>query len=526
MKTNPKKTALSLQLSLCGFFIALIASSLSSLNSTSLLRAQESARDGTAGARPVPDAAVPDAAVPDVTATQKTTVDASIVDLQSAVERAIQKAEKSVVSIARVDKDTLEDPTSPDFVPKQFGTGVAIAEQGLILTCYHLLGDPDKHAYYVWLNGVPFKARKAEKVTSVVGADPWTDLAVLKIDARLTPIRLATDFKPRRGQFIVSLGNPYGIAKDGHASATFGIISNLLRQRTLRSASEWENSQSDVFSQYGTLLQTDAKLFRGTSGGPLLNLKGEMVGMTTALTAANHFADAAGFAIPVDDTFRGTVHKLKQGRSAEFGFLGIATKELTLAQRQQFNRGVIVTQVVENTPADSCGLKFGDVITHVNEMEIVSSNAMLRELSGRFADSEITLQIQRKPFPNSPYRKLELKVRLGKKKVDSKQPAIGINDFSNWRGIKVEYPTAISNLSANASKIDPKGCVVVVKVSRGSQGELGGIRELDFVSHVNGKRVSNPQQFFAAVESQTGPVELSRVKGQDRPVEKIVIKSE
>lgn len=449
-----------------------------------------------------------------------------LIAIEKSISRVINNVEDSVVSIARVSKDTLEDPTSPDFIPKEFATGVVISEDGLILTCYHVLGNPEDHDYYIWKNGIPFRARTAEKVKSVVAADPWTDLAVLKIDAKLTPIKLATNYVPRRGQFVVSLGNPFGIAKDGQVSASFGIISNLLRQRSLKSASEWDGSNSETFSQYGTLLQTDAKLHRGTSGGPLLNLRGEMIGLSSSLTAANYFDSAAGFAIPVNKTFLRTVERLRQGRSAEFGFLGIATRELTLAQRQQFEQGVVVTQVVENTPADVGGLKFGDVITHVNEQSITSSNSMLRELSGRFAGDQITIKIQRKAFPSSPFRKMELKVQLGKKKVNSTQPTIGINDFSAWRGIKVDYPTAVDELSLHFSKIDPDGCVAVIAIQKESPSEIAGLRQFDFVSHVNGQRVSTPAQFHLAVDSANGAVELTRVVGKEKSPEKIIVKAE
>ena len=453
---------------------------------------------------------------------EKKTSDLGVLaELEDRISRVIDATGKSVVSIARVSKDTLEDPTSPDFIPKQFATGVVIAEQGLILTCYHALGDPEKNDYYVWQNGVPFRVRRAEKVTAVVGADPWTDLAVLKIDSKLTPIKLAQKNQPRRGQLVISLGNPYGIAKDGQASASFGIISNLLRQRSLRSASELQGSGSEKFSQYGTLLQTDANLHRGTSGGPLVNLKGEMIGLVTSLTAADQFDAAAGFAIPVDQTFLRTIKKLQKGRSAEFGFLGIATRELTLAQRQQFKKGVIVTQVVENTPADTGGLKFGDVITHVNDREINSSAAMLRELSGRFAEDKISIRIQRKPFPNSGYRKLDIEVELGKKKIRSIQPPIGINDFSAWRGIKMDYPTALLDLANHSSRIDPAGCVVVTSIDMNSSAYAAGLRANDFVSHVDGKRVSNPGEFFKAVGGTQGIIELTRCNGKGKDADKI-----
>ncbi len=428
--------------------------------------------------------------------------------LQDRLAEIIEKTDLSVVAIARVGKRNPEDPTSPDFVPKEFGTGVVIGENGLILTCYHVLGDPAQNDYYVWISGTPFKVRAIEKASAVIAADPWTDLAIIKVDAKLKPIRLAPHYQPKRGQLVVSLGNPFGIAKDGNCSASIGIVSNFLRQRSVSTSSELTGQSSGRFSQYGTLLQTDAKLNRGTSGGPLINLKGEMVALTSALTAADRFDAAAGYAIPVDQTFLRTVERLKKGRSAEFGFLGIATRELTLAQRQQFKKGVVVTQVVENTPADLCGLQFGDVITHIDNKEVQSSSGLLRELSGRFAADEIEITIMRLPFPNSPPRRLELKAELGKKKIKGRQPTIGINDFSAWRGLEVDFATAVNDLASHHQLIDAAGCVAVVEVRDGSPADKAGLKPSQFISHVQQIRVSSPEQFFDVVQKSRGRVEL------------------
>lgn len=437
-----------------------------------------------------------------------TVTDQPLTAMQNAVFKAIERVGPSVVAIARVNKNELADPTSPLFVPKEFGTGVAIDSSGLILTCYHVLGNPVENDYYVWIAGVPFQVREVQKVSSVIGADPWTDLAVLKIDAKLQPIQLASKPETRVGAFVISLGNPMGIARDGRPSASFGIISNRYRKRSFGSPSEINPTGNEAYSQYGTLLQTDAVLTHGLSGGPLVNLQGEMIGLTSSLAADDRFSSAAGFAIPVDQTFIRTVEKLKRGRSVDFGFLGIATRELALAERQQFQRGVMVTQVVENTPADICGLQFGDVITHVDGSAIQSSSEMLKELSGKMADDEISITVRRRPFPNSPIKSTKLKVKLGKRKIRSSRPTIGINDISDWRGLKVDYPTAVDELALHYQKIDPKGCVAIVGINKGSPAAVADLQTNQFITHVGESRVSNPQQFYDAVRNLTGDVTL------------------
>ncbi len=116
----------------------------------------------------------------------------------------------------------------------------------------------------------------------------------------MTPIALGNAAELKKGQIVISLGNPYAVARDGQASAAWGIVSNLGRKAPA-TPSESDPSGRPTLHHYGTLIQTDAKLNLGTSGGPLLNLKGEMVGLSVVLAAAAGYEAAGGYAIPVDD---------------------------------------------------------------------------------------------------------------------------------------------------------------------------------------------------------------------------------
>ena len=211
-------------------------------------------------------------------------------------------------------------PTDPSFIPSEYGSGVVVDRRGLILTAYHVLGEdsdyyvttPDRKVYRAW----------------VKGADPRSDLAVLSIDAAgLVPIALGDATTLRKGQFVITLGNPYAIARDGQASAGWGIVANLARKAP-PSPEDSEPSAQRTLHHFGTLIQTDAKLNIGASGGPLLNLKGEMVGLCVALAALAGYETSAGYAIPVDATFRRVLDTLKQGREVEYGFLGIQPANL------------------------------------------------------------------------------------------------------------------------------------------------------------------------------------------------------
>src|SRR3972149_8527359 len=159
----------------------------------------------------------------------------------------------------------------------EFDIHVVVDRQGLILTAYHVLGEESDY-YVPTHDGKVFLAK-------IKGADPRSDLAVLAIQAAdLEPIPFGEASTLKRGQFVIALGNPYAIARDGQVSASWGIVANLARKAP-PVPDESQPTGKSTLHHFGTLIQTDAKLNLGTSGGPLLNLKGEMVGLTPALAA-------------------------------------------------------------------------------------------------------------------------------------------------------------------------------------------------------------------------------------------------
>ncbi|MGC4006306.1 MAG: trypsin-like peptidase domain-containing protein [Pirellulales bacterium] len=295
--------------------------------------------------------------------------------MENAVVEAIARCEKSVVAVARIDEpdpianarggagglNPRQDPDSPDFLPDHYGAGVVVDRRGLILTNYHVLSAKAAH-WVVTSDRKRYRAR-------IKAADPRSDLAVLEIDAQdLAPIALGDASTLKKGQFVVALGNPYAIARDGSPSAAFGLIANLGRR--LPTDSSPNGPGRDKLYHYGMLIQTDAKLNLGTSGGALLNLKGEMIGLTTSLAALSGYEQAAGYALPTDETFRRVVDVLKQGREVEYGFLGVKPENLTDDERTYAKIGVRVSDVVNGTPAQRYGLQVGDIVTHVGPAEI------------------------------------------------------------------------------------------------------------------------------------------------------------
>jgi serine protease Do len=440
--------------------------------------------------------------------------------MERLVTEAIERAEKSVVAIARVrrEKDAPprepgeialpplsargSNPTDPEFVPNEFGTGVVIDAKGLIVTNYHVLGNVREADYYLWLNRKPYAAK-------VKAADPWLDLAVLQIDADgLRPMAFGDARTLKKGQFVIALGNPYAIARDGQPSASWGIVSNLQRQAPAPRTGTRPSDAGETLHHWGTLIQTDVRLELGTSGGALVNLKGEMVGLTTSLAALAGYERPGGFAIPVDDDFRRALETLKTGRLPDYGFLGVGTEALSVAQRQRGRFGARITDVVPATPAAVTGLRPGDVITHVDGNPVADQVALIREVSGRQADSIVTLQLLRGGDESRPGRPLTVKVKLAKKRMETARESLAEISPSAWRGLRVEYATAAPLFREQSRDLDPAGSVGVVEVARESAAWKAGLRPGDFVSHVGQTRITTPHEFYDAVAGLEGDVAL------------------
>lgn len=436
--------------------------------------------------------------------------------LEQGVTRVISAAERSVVAIARVRRDKsgelfnfefrpdpfgrrsvpapMADPTDPDFLPNEYGTGVVVDRQGLILTAYHVLG-PESD-YYVTTHERKVYAAK------IKAADPRSDLAVLSIEATgLAAIRLGDAASLAKGQFVVALGNPYAIARDGRASASWGIVANLGRKAP-PVTDESDSPARRTLHQFGTLIQTDARLNQGTSGGPLLNLRGEMVGLIVAFGPTAGFQQAAGYAIPMDDTFRRVIETLKQGREVEYGFLGVRPANLRAQEVVEGARGVRVQNVVPGTPADRFGLRPDDLITAVAGHAIDSSDALMLE-AGRLApETRARFSVLRGT------RHLEVPVTLAKYPVQGTK--IVTVAAAAWRGLRVEYTTAVVGApwasQFRATRFDEG--VAVVEAAEDSPAWKAGLRPGMLVTHVGATAVGSPRQFRAAVADQAGPVAL------------------
>jgi serine protease Do len=438
---------------------------------------------------------------------------AAAIAIEKSVVAAIARGERSVVAIAMFKAPTGDDPFNNfragetptlDAVPDAFATGVVIDKKGLILTTKHALKSTnDFPQQYIRVAGKPLWIP-----VSVVGSDPFSDLAVLKVsDAHvgtlnLQPIQMGDASKLKKGQIVITLGNPYAIARDGEVSASWGIVSNL-RRRAPPKPSSVPNEARPTMHHFGTLIQTDAKLNLGTSGGPLLNLHGQMIGLTTSMAALVGFEKSAGYAIAVDDTFRRVLKAVREGREVEYGFLGIAPGDLSQFERRQGQTGVRVERVVPGTPASNL-LQIHDVVTHIGNHPLLTTADLMLTIGKLPPDSQVLLKVLRHDRPLHIPVMLTKNRIVGERVITTPKPA--------WRGLRVEYPSALRSLAF--PEPIPSGCVIITDVQPESAAEHAELTPGKRISFVENTAVSTPPEFAKAVARLRGPVRLTLTDAQ------------
>jgi S1-C subfamily serine protease len=330
-------------------------------------------------------------------------VDAKSEDGSSNVVNQIYKADgEGVVFIESQIEATESEFLNPFGEPEAEGGGIAtgsgfvIDDEGHILTNNHVIEGAEK---------VTVKLGKSEKThpAEVVGTDPGTDIALLKVDApakELHPLTLGRSADVEVGDPVVAIGNPFGLDR----TVTSGIISALQRQ-----------IQAPNGFSINHVIQTDAAINPGNSGGPLINAEGAVVGINSQIaTGGGNGNVGIGFAIPID-TIRAEIEQLKTKGEVEHAFLGISggtiTPELAKAVNLPVEEGVLVQQVVKDGPADKAGLEAGNTSATINGEEIRLGGDIITEANGEKVKSmeELVEQIQ----DSKPGDKLELKFLRG-----------------------------------------------------------------------------------------------------------------
>jgi serine protease Do/serine protease DegQ len=341
-------------------------------------------------------------------------------------------------------------PNSPKRSSQSLGSGVIIdARKGLILTNHHVIDKADKITVTL-RDGRSFNAE-------VVGGDPESDVAVIKIKASgLVDLKIADSDKLRVGDFVIAIGNPFGLGQ----TVTSGIVSALGRSGL-------------GIEGYEDFIQTDASINPGNSGGALINLRGELIGINTAIIAPNGGNVGIGFAIPSNMAISLKDQLIKFGK-VNRGQLGISVQDLTHELAQAFNvslkHGVIIGQVETNSPAAKAGLHPGDIVLSVNGKPTKNSSRLRNSLGLLSVGDKATLQILRNGEQE------QVTIKIGKRKIASVD---GTRAHPQLKG------AILSNLSPEDKQNNIKSGIKVIDVSPNSKAWVNGLRKGDIITRAN-----------------------------------------
>jgi len=366
------------------------------------------------------------------------------------------------------------------------GSGFIISKDGYILTNNHVVGDADK---------ITVKMHDGRELEGkLIGADPKSEVAVIKVDATDLPIlELGDSSTLEIGEWVIAVGNPFGLSE----TLTVGVVSAKGRSN-LRIA------------EYEDFIQTDAAINPGNSGGPLLDIDGRVIGINTAIFSQSGGYMGIGFAIPINMA-KSIKNQLVEDGKVVRGFLGVRLnrEEVDADMAKSFGLeeagGVLIAELIKGSPAEAAGIEAGDIITKVNG-EKVSDNGSFRN---KVAMIEPGTKVNFTVFRDGKEKTIE--VRIGTFPEDESLAA-GSPDASQKLGI------AAIDLTPEISKrlgYEFEGGVLVAEVADGSEAQRKGIRRGQLILSVNRIKVRNVVEYNAAVAeaAQTGRV-LMRVRGQ------------
>lgn len=379
----------------------------------------------------------------------------------------------------------------PDFPAEQtrerpfrgLGSGVIInAEKGHIVTNYHVINGADKIKVQLH-DGREYDAE-------LIGGDQMSDIALLKLDKykNLTQIKVADSDKLRVGDFSVAIGNPFGLGQ----TVTSGIVSALGR-----SGLNIENFEN--------FIQTDAAINSGNSGGALVNLRGELIGINTAILGPNGGNVGIGFAIPSNMMTNLTDQILEFGE-VKRGMLGVqggeVTSELAEALGYDATHGAFVSQVVPDSAADKAGLQAGDIIVSINQKDIATFGELRAKIATLGAGKKVEIGI----------------IRDGKSKTYD--VVLGEAGDSKTKADKLHDGLQGAELTNTTSEDSVQG-VKVTNVEKGSSAEAYQIQTGDIILGVNRQRVRNLGELRSILEKKPSVLALNVQRG-DRTIYLVV----
>ena len=353
------------------------------------------------------------------------------------------------------------------------GSGFVVSADGYIVTNNHVIEGATK-----------LRVRLEERYydATVKGTDPATDLALLKIEAGrpLAFLPLGDSDRMRQGDYVMAIGNPLLLDH----TVTVGVVSAKGRSIGLTRDSSFEN-----------FIQTDAAINRGNSGGPLVNLAGEVIGIATAM---NGGAENIGFAVPVS-TLKAVLPQLKEKGKVSRGYIGVNITNIDFDRAQAFGLseagGALVTQVVDDSPAAKAGVEHGDVVLSVDGRKVKETRDLIDYVSAQGPGKKVELEILRDG--KTLRRTVELTERQADAATETETKEDPGSRGFGWLGL--EYQDLTPALRQSLGLAGTVEGVMVREVSATSPLYDEGVAEGDLILEVNGQPTPNVKEFEALV---------------------------
>ena len=371
-----------------------------------------------------------------------------------------------------------ERPNPQPRRPRAMGSGVIVdAENGYLLTNHHVIDNAEQITVAL--------TDRREFEAEVVGADPETDIALLKIDAdSLTALPFADSNELQVGDYVVAIGNPFGLGQ----TITAGIVSAVGRSGL-------------SLESYEDFIQTDAAINVGNSGGALINLKGELVGINTAIFSGRGGNIGIGFAIPINMA-RQIMDQLLTHGEIQRGRIGVQIQDLIpdLAEAlgTSHERGAVVAQVIPGTPAEAAGIQIGDVIVEMNGEPVVGSSDLRNKVGLLRVGDAVRLTIERDGKP------MTIELAVGERS----EVALGAgSQIPQLKGV------VLGPLTPSSPLYEEVEGALVIEVEVDTPAWNAGLREGDVIVEVNRREVKSTEEILEALEGSFPPLLLNIRRG-------------
>ncbi len=376
--------------------------------------------------------------------------------------------------------------------PRQFkqqaqGSGFIINKDGHILTNNHVVEGADTITVIL--------SDKKEVKAKLIGTDPQTDIALLKIDDgdNLPVVPLGDSEALEVGEWVIAIGNPFGLSQ----TVTVGIVSAKGRNRV-------------GINDYENFIQTDAAINPGNSGGPLLNIHGEVVGINSALYTRSGGYMGIGFAIPIN-MVKSIENQLNDHGKVTRGWIGVGIQDVDENLAKSFNlkkaQGILVSEVQQGSPAEKAGLKQGDVILRLDEKILNNVNDLRNQISLLPPKTTIILQIIRDG------KNKDVEITVGEQPADLSKTGIG--STSGLKQFGLSFQNLTPDLAEQFGYKRDQG-IIIKEVEPGGTAAMAGLRPGLLVDEVNKQRIHNLKELDKVLQQSSAPQRvLLRVRNGD-----------